>query len=109
MTQRFTEAQVIATVTRLTHQQLARFIEGALIKPQRAQEGYVFLPVDISRLELLCDLALDLELDETALGIIVSLLDQLHVARSELALLARAVEVQPPEVQAHLITAFQQR
>jgi chaperone modulatory protein CbpM len=43
----------------------------------------------IARLELLCDLSQDLDLDETGLGIVISLIDQLHAARQDLATLAR--------------------
>lgn len=108
MTMRYSEIEVVTTVTRLTQSQLSRFIEAAFIKPQRASGGYVFHPVDVSRLELLCDLEQDLELDETALGIVISLIDQLHAARRELADMASAIGILPTDLQAKIMAELKQ-
>lgn len=108
MTDLFTEADVVATVTRLTHTQLGHFVQSDLVRPQRGEGGYVFRRVDIARLELLCDLSQDLDLDETALGIVVSLIDQLHAARQDVAALKRAIGALPPDVQAGIVAAFRQ-
>ena len=109
MTERYSQDDVVATVTRLTHTQLVRFIDGALVKPQREEGVYVFWPVDISRLELLCDLSIDMEMDDVALGIVISLLDQLHAARKDLADLASAIDVLPTDLQENILTALKQR
>lgn len=102
MTDLFTEADVVATVTRLTRVQLYQFVQSDLVRPQRDASGYVFRRIDIARLELLCDLSQDLDLDETGLGIVISLVDQLHAARQELAAVARAIDALPADVQARL-------
>lgn len=106
MTELLTEDEVVVRVTRLTRSQLVAFVNAALVKPQRVTAGYVFRQIDIARLELLCDLCLDLDLDETALGIVISLLDQLHAARQDLATLARAMETLPADVQASITLAL---
>lgn len=103
MTMRYSEIEVVTTVTRLTHTQLSQFINAALIKPQHGDDGYIFLPADISRLELLCDLTLELELDEMALGIVVSLLDQLHAARRDLAEVVNAIGILPEDLQTRIM------
>ncbi|PRY80546.1 chaperone modulatory protein CbpM [Yoonia maritima] len=108
MTDRFSEDDVVMTVTRLTRRQLVRFIEGNFIKPQLAPTGYVFRQIDIARLELLCDLSMDLDLDETGLGIVISLIDQLHTARQDLAVLARAVDNLPPKVRSGVLASLGQ-
>jgi chaperone modulatory protein CbpM len=102
MTDLFTEADVVATVTRLTRAQLYQFVESDLVRPQRDASGYFFRRIDIARLELLCDLSQDLELDEAGLGIVISLVDQLHAVRQELATLARAIDALPKDLQARL-------
>ena len=102
MTDLFTEADVVASVTRLTRTQLYHFVESDLVRPQRDADSYVFRRVDIARLELLCDLSQDLDLDETALGVVISLIDQLHAARQELATVAEAIEALPADLQARL-------
>jgi chaperone modulatory protein CbpM len=106
MTDLFSEDEVVITVTRLTRSQLVRFIDAALVKPKRDGGGYVFRRIDIARLELLCDLSMDLDLDESALGIVISLLDQLHAARQDLAAMARAIDTLAPELQASIAVAL---
>lgn len=108
MTDRFSEDDVVTTVTRLTRRQLVRFIDGDLVKPQRATKGYVFRKIDIARLELLCDLSMDLDLDETALGIVISLIDQLHTARQDLVVMAQAVDKLPNELRASVMSSLGQ-
>jgi chaperone modulatory protein CbpM len=103
MTDRFSEDEVVATVTRLTRSQLVRFVEGRFVRPQRDANGYAFRPVDIARLELLCDLSQDLDLDETGIDVVISLIDQLHAARQDLATLARAINALPAALKAQLI------
>lgn len=106
MTDNFTEDQVIATITRLTRHQLVRFIEADFVKPERYDHGYQFRRVDIARLELLCDLSHDLDLDETALAVVISLIDQLHAVRQERATLARALNALPDDLRARILAAI---
>jgi chaperone modulatory protein CbpM len=106
MTERFTENEVVTTITRLTRRQLHRFVEGELVRPEQTDRGYVFRQIDIARLELLCDLSLDLNLDDGALCIVISLLDQLHAARQKLALVARAIDTLPDGVRDGLMAAL---
>lgn len=106
MTDRFSEEDVISNVTRLTRSQLLSYVEGELVRPEKSDTGYIFRRVDIARLELLCDLSHDLDLDETALAIVVSLLDQLHAARQDLVTIARAIDSLPPELQTSVLAAM---
>ncbi|WP_416882409.1 chaperone modulator CbpM [Marivita sp.] len=99
MTDRYSEDDVVATVTRLTRSQLVSFIECNFVKPEREAGAYVFGRIDLARLELLCDLSQDLDLDETGLGIVISLIDQLHAARQDLATLAGVIDALPTELQ----------
>ncbi|MDF1855885.1 chaperone modulator CbpM [Pseudooceanicola sp.] len=103
MTDRFSEDDVVTTVTRLTRGQLVRFIEVELVRPERDGSGYVFRSVDIARLELLCDLSQDLDLDETGLDIVVSLIDQLHAARQDLVTMAQAIDTLPADLKARVM------
>jgi chaperone modulatory protein CbpM len=106
MSELFSEDEVIATVTRLTRSQLVWFMESRFIRPERGDDGHVFRRVDIARLELLCDLSLELEFDETALGTVLSLIDQLHAARQDLAAMAHAIDTLPPDLRAQVLTAL---
>lgn len=108
MSDQFSEDEVMVLVTRLSRTRLVAFIEGAFVKPQRSAKGYVFRQIDIARLELLCDLSLDLGFDETALGVVISLIDQLHAARQDLALMAKAVDQLPADVRAEVLAGLAQ-
>lgn len=108
MTDRFSEDDVVATVTRLTRRQLVRFIEAEVVRPAPEPDGYVFRRVDIARLELLCDLTVDLDLDEMALGIVISLIDQLHAARRDLADITAALDAVPADLRAEIAAALKQ-
>jgi chaperone modulatory protein CbpM len=108
MTDFFSEDEVVITVARLTRVQLVRFVEADFIKPQRHTDGYVFRPIDIARLELLCDLSQDLDLDETALGIVISLIDQLNAARQDLAAVARVIDGLPADLRNRIDTTLKQ-
>lgn len=103
----FSEDEVVSTVTRLTRSRLVSFIESEFVRPDRAGSGFVFRRVDIARLELLCDLSLELDLDESALGIVISLVDQLHAARQDLSTLTSAIDALPDDLRAHIIASLQ--
>ena len=106
MTDHFSQDDVIMRVTRLTRTQLVRFIELDFVRPEHTGPDYQFRQVDIARLELLCDLAHDLDLDETALGIVISLLDQLHAARADLAQVVQVIDGLPPQIKSHIAAAL---
>ncbi|WP_340107434.1 hypothetical protein [Pikeienuella sp. HZG-20] len=106
MKDRFSEDEVITTVERLTRSQLVRFIEVEFVKPQKEGGGYVFRRIDIARLELLCDLSEDFEMDETALEVVISLIDQLHGARRDLLAMARAIDALPPDLRTRVEAAL---
>lgn len=106
MSEYFSEDDVIARIARLDRVTLVSFIEAEFVRPERRSTGFVFQRIDLARLELLVDLSQDLELDEVALGVVVSLLDQLHAARQERAALRRAIAAIPEELQAQIRAAL---
>jgi len=106
MTDRFSEDDVIAAIARLTRVELVGFIEAEFIRPERGGGGYVFRQIDIARLELLCDLSHDLDLDETALGVVLTLIDKLHAERQERAAIENALNTLSDDLRAQIITAM---
>jgi len=100
----FSEDDVLSAVPRLTRTRLTAFIESEVVVPLRAEAGLVFRRIDIVRMELLCELSEEFELEGDALGIVMSLVDQLHSARRDLRALLKAIANEPPEVRARLGT-----
>ena len=106
MTDHFSEDHVMAAITRLTRAQLTGFIQADFVRPDQHDGHYSFRRVDIARLELLCDLSQDLELNETALGIVISLIDQLHSVRQERMALRQALNALPEDLRAGILAAL---
>lgn len=109
MIDHLTEDDVIAAIPGLTRTRLVAFIETEVVIPLRREAGTgstcIFRRIDLARLQLLCDLADDLDLDETTLGVVVTLIDQLHAARQDILAIARAVAAEPPDVRARIGSA----
>ena len=106
MSARYSEKQAVLAVHRLTATRLRTFVRADCVRPQETAEGPAYTDADLARIELLCELSEDFGLDEDALGVVISLIDQLHGARRELRALALAVGDQPPEVRERVRAAY---
>jgi len=62
--------------------------------------------VDTARLRLLAELRTDLGLDDEAMPVVLSLLDQVHGLRHQLHRLARAIEQQPDAVRGRILATL---
>ncbi len=106
MTDHLTEEEVLAAIPLLTRTRLVVFIETGMVIPVRQEteetSAHVFRRVDFARLRLLCDLADALDLHDDALGVVVTLIDQLHATRADLLAIVRAVETEPPDIRARI-------
>lgn len=98
MTDTFTEGETLAIVARLTRARLAAFLDAELVLPVPGADGWTFHRIDLARLELLCDLSDSFDLDADALGVVISLIDQLHAARHGLRAMAEALDAEPEEM-----------
>ncbi|WP_353476230.1 hypothetical protein PVT71_25080 (plasmid) [Salipiger sp. H15] len=98
----YSEEEAIAAVGRLDHARLVRFLRAEVILPAEAGGRAVYRQVDIARMELLCDLCDDFELNDDALGLVMQLVDQLHGTRNDLRALMRALGEEPEEVKSRV-------
>jgi chaperone modulatory protein CbpM len=98
MTVRYTEAEVVARVDGLTVARLRSFTAASCVRPVEQEGRPTFAEPDLARLRLLCELAVDFDLDEEGAALVLSLLDQIHGLRQELRSLAGAVAAEPGEV-----------
>ncbi len=106
MSERYTEDETVNAVARLTRAQLHTFIELEIVSPIQTAQGFVYRQVDLVRLELLCELSEDFELEDDALGIMISLIDQLHSVRGNLRAVLTAIEAEPKDVRARIGAAL---
>jgi chaperone modulatory protein CbpM len=106
MTEFYSEEQVIATVHRVTRAHLVAFARAEVIRPVQSERGPVYRPIDIARIELLCDLAEEFDLRDDALALVMALIDQVHEARLLRRTLTAAILRETPEVRDRLALAL---
>lgn len=102
MTDAYAPDQVIARVTSLTAERLSHFERLRIVTPVTTPDGPRYRTLDIRRITLLCELTDDFEVNEDALVIIMSLLDQLHGAHSKLEQVMQAIGAEPSETKLRL-------
>jgi len=106
MTGRYSMAEAVAAVSRLTHTQLTAFVEAEIVTPLHTETGLYFRQVDLVRMELLCELSENFDLTEDALGVVINLIDQLHAVRDDLRTVLQAIEAEPEDVRERIAAAL---
>lgn len=102
MDRRYTVLETLETVSGLTREQLDRYILAGVVQPVQTVEGPGFRDIDIARLNLLVELTEGFELNDDALGLVMSLLDQLHGLRGDMHAILDALAREPPEIRVRL-------
>jgi chaperone modulatory protein CbpM len=97
MTVVYSDEQIIAEVPGLDRALLLRFVEARIVIPveRPAEPARGYLPVDVARLRLACELCESFDFDDDALGVVMGLVDRLHTTRAELRALLEAVDDLP--------------
>jgi chaperone modulatory protein CbpM len=75
---------VIAQFNGLQRSDLERWISNDWVRPDGDQGRYLFHEIDIARVRLIHELRDDLHVNEEALPVVLSLLDQLYALRRRL-------------------------
>src|SRR5574337_201829 len=86
----------------LTHAEVTMWVEEGWIEPDREGDDFIFDEEDVARIGLIVDLRRDLEIDESAMPVVLSLLDQLHAARAALKRITGAIAELPPDIRDRL-------
>lgn len=87
----FTMQQVVREVG-ITESDLLVWIEQRWVLPSRADDNFLFDDVDLARTRLIRELRTDLMVNEEAIPVILSLLDQIHGLRRTLARVNDAID-----------------
>ncbi|UXU75341.1 MULTISPECIES: hypothetical protein [unclassified Paracoccus (in: a-proteobacteria)] len=104
----YTLDQVLQAVPDLSAAQLQRYIQAGVVVPVQSEHGPLFRELDIARLHLVVDLAEGYHLDEEALSLVLSLVDQLHGLRGDMRAILDAVAQEPVETRMRLKTAIRE-
>ncbi len=90
-TEVLTQTELLARIGGLSETRLALCVSQSWVVPRPGDDGPAFDVVDVARLQLIVDLTEDMAVNDDAVPIILSLIDQLHALRSRLRALDRAV------------------
>jgi chaperone modulatory protein CbpM len=85
---------LLTRITGLDQADVERWIVNAWVRPDGTAGAWQFHEIDIARIRLIRELRDELAVNEEALPVVLSLLDQLHDTRRELRrLLAKLTDV----------------
>ena len=84
--------------TGLDRIEVTRWIENRWVVPEHSGEAWVFHEVDIARVELILDIRREFAVDDEAMPLVLSLLDQVYSLRRQMRRLCDALESQPPDI-----------
>lgn len=87
---------------RIDRQTLEDYIAREWLRPVYQPTGWYFEEIDIARLQLVCHLTQDIEVNDQGMDVVLSLLDQLYGIRAHTHKLNQAIAQQSPEVQAEI-------
>ena len=81
---------LVAQVSGLRRQDLEHWIDNRWVRPDGPPGRYSFQEIDVARVRLIRELRYEMEVDEHALPIVLSLLDQLYDLRRRIRELSEA-------------------
>ena len=79
---------------RVTPHEVEGWIERAWVRPEGAPGHYLFHPIDEARVRLIVELRDQLAINDDALPVVLSLLDQVYAARRHMRRVRDAIERQ---------------
>jgi chaperone modulatory protein CbpM len=93
---------------RIDRPTLESYISRQWLRPIASGEVWYFEEVDIARLQLVCHLAQDIEVNDDGVDVVLSLLDQYYSLRAQMQSLTHAIAQQPPNIHDEIMAALQQ-
>ncbi len=82
---------LVTQLTGLRRQDLERWIANRWVRPDGAADNYLFREIDVARARLILELRDEMEVNEEALPVVLSLLDQLYDQRRRMRELGDAL------------------
>jgi len=83
--------QTLSRTVGVAEAEIIRWVELTWLRPDGAPDRWVFQDVDVARVRLIAELR-ELQMDEEAMPVVLSLLDQLYATRRRMRLLQQAVD-----------------
>lgn len=96
------EKELLDLIKRLEADALRRWIAIGWVLPQHEGADVRFDDSDVARVRLICELHYELRIEEDAMPVVLSLMDQLYQSRRSLSRLMSAIAAQPNEVRSRI-------
>lgn len=100
--------QQVVTEIGISETDLRLWIEQRWVLPTKREDSFVFDDVDLARARLIRELRIDLMLNEEAIPVVLSLLDQLHALRRALASINAAIDKASPAAKDEIAALLKQ-
>ena len=101
---------LVTRVPGLQRAHLERWIASGWVRPEGAAGRYEFREIDVARVQLIRELHDELDVNEDAMPVVLSLLDQLYDTRRRLRELSDALgQTAPEEIRRNLANHLQNR
>ncbi|MTH76533.1 hypothetical protein [Paracoccus aestuariivivens] len=109
MTRRhYTLTETLVELPELDREQIESYMRNGVVQPVQSEAGPLFRDLDIARLHLVVDLSEGFHLDDEALALVLSLVDQLHGLRGDMHAILDAVAREPVETRVRLKAAIRE-
>ena len=99
-----TEDEIIALVRQITRRDLATWCARGWVQTVRNGGSVEHRAVDVARVQLICEMRDDLDVNEEGIAVVLDLMDLLYEARVRLRALGEAVMGQPTDVRQEIET-----
>jgi chaperone modulatory protein CbpM len=94
--------EVLGMQGRIDRSLLEAYIAREWVRPRREENTWYFEEIDIARLNLICHLTQDIEVNDEGMDVVLSLLDQLYAMRTHMKHVTHAIARQQPQVKAEI-------
>ncbi|MFD1703371.1 hypothetical protein ACFSCV_10185 [Methylopila henanensis] len=89
---------LVARFPALERADVERWVAMEWVRAERDADVYLFREIDVARVELILQLRDDMDVNEDALPVVLSLIDQLYAARRRMRELDEALATAPESV-----------
>lgn len=103
---RLSEIDIVSRVHSISLRRLRLWVDQGWVAPEFGADGPMFDEVDVARIRLICELKSEFGMNDGAVPVVLSLIDQVHGLRRELHGFARAVEEQPTDIRDRILEAL---
>ncbi len=98
---------VIARIESLTIERLDLYVAHGWVTPQSSDNDRHFSEIDVARLQLIEQLRGDMAINDEAVPVVLSLIDQVHGLRHQLRYMGQAIELQHETIRGAILATLQ--